>query len=182
MTLQEHFEQGFQKRAEGYQGTPTVNMQQYAPLGNKRDFSPQEQSQISDAEGKILPKIFKSNIDPIAADMSSPGWSSVLPGAAGLAGGGVLGSMLGSAFDSNGGNTGAGIGTVLGMLGGGALGGTIGYKGREATNNTLKDYMSRLPEGATRRDLHSDPVYQKELDRSAMLQAAMAAGLANRRY
>ena len=164
MTLQEHFEQGFQKRAEGYYGNPAVNMPQFAPMGDKRDFSQQEQSQISDAEGKILPKIFKSNIDPITADMSSPGWSSVLSAAGGTAYGGLLGRVLGSAFDSNGGSTGAGIGTALGMLGGGTLGGVVGHNVREAKNNTLKDYMSRLPEGATRRDLHSDPVYQKELD------------------
>ena len=55
-----------------------------------------------------------------------------------------------------------------GLALGAAFGAFSGYFGRRQANENILDLMRRLPEGATRRDMLSDPVYQQELTRRAM--------------
>jgi hypothetical protein len=151
---------------DGYAG---FSHQTYLPVQKRRTLSQAEEEEIVDAQRKILPRIFKSDADALTADMASPAWSAA---GTGLLGAG-LGGMVGGAIGGNDHKTQA-LTAIIGALLGGGIGGAAGYFGRQARNETQRDRMTRLPEGATRRDMKADPVYQKELDREMMLQAAMA--------
>lgn len=149
----------------GYAG---ITHQQYMPLYNRRDLSGAELSDIESASEKIMPKIFKSKADPLTADMSSPMWSALGGGLVGSMLGGVAGSVIAprSAAEYVSG-LGAGIGGIAGAV--------IAAKRRQAKNQTLIEQMRRLPPGAVRRDLESDPAYQAELERNARIRAATIA-------
>ena len=116
--------------------------------------------------------------------MASPGWSAAGGAALGAIPGTLLGTLLGGMASAGStvnhgmgkGTDFTGLGAGLGLLAGGGIGGAIGYHNRNAKNQTLEDYMSRFPEGATRRDLASDPVYQKQIDRDLMLRMAKQKG------
>lgn len=156
-------EHAFRQMIGGHMGH---NFQQFMAPHPRRELSEFEQDDVSKAKGKIFPKIFKSNKDPIHADMSSPwvpgmGLGALGAGVGGLAG--LAGGTLGAGGDTSGmsDELGGGLGALLG----GGIAGTVGYKGREAKNNTLEDAMQRNQPGATRRDLMADPVFQKEKDR-----------------
>jgi hypothetical protein len=104
-----------------------MNMQQYAPMHQQRELGPAEQQQIQDAQGKIIPKIFKSNKDPISADMASPGWSAAGGAALGAIPGTLLGSLLGAGLaGGNNRELGGQLGAGLGALTGGGIGGATG--------------------------------------------------------
>lgn len=145
------------------------SVQSYLPLHARRELSEEEQARIEQRKRAILPKLFKTLRDTPDADMYSPITKASLLGLLGAGLGGALGLAAGR-------GTGAALGAGLGALGLGVL----GYKGREAENANIEEMMARLPEGANRRDMQSDPVYQAEQDRNAMLRAAQIRAYAAR--
>jgi hypothetical protein len=155
----------------GYSGHA---LQSYLPVGEKRQLSPEEEARIEARKGAILPKIFKSLKDNPEADIHSPWTMATLLGVLGAGGGGLLGAGLGGAIGNKADNPdiGAGIGGALGAGLGGLAGGAIGYHGTNASNENVEEMMSRLPEGAKRRDMESDPVYQAQQERKNRLMAA----------
>jgi hypothetical protein len=168
------YTQGYlHKEAENAYGNPGYNIHRYTPINKRRELSPVEEAEIERAKGKILPKIFKHKADPIHADMYSPLTDTAVGGLFGAGAGGLLGAQLGGAAGHPG--RGAAIGASLGAL----LLGIIAYNRRAAKNMDLEEMTRRLPEGALRRDMHSDPVYQAEMDRNNMMAAA---ALNSRRY
>ena len=146
------------KLAEGpYDGYAGIGLQNYLPIQKRRDhLAPDEQQQIASEQDKIIPKIFWSQKDPIAARMSSPGWTA--------AGTGALGALIGGG--AGGALTGSGAGGLIGALLGGTGAGLAGYFSRKARNEDLEENIRRLPHGAKIRDMQADPVYQKEQDRA----------------
>ena len=72
--------------------------------------------------------------------------------------------------------TGSAIGAGIGGLGLGGLAALLTYFGRKQRNEDVEDLMSRLPEGATRREMLSDPVYQRDLDRAHMAMMGGRSG------
>lgn len=160
------------KQANEYSG---ISLQSYLPIDKKRNLSKNENSQIEEGSSQVIPRIFTSDADNPTVDMASPGWGAGIGGAVGAGLGGIGGAALGL----SGGPQDGGKVPVLALLGaalGGTVGGVVGYKGRVSNNNTIRDRMARLPEGATRRDLESDPLYQRRQDRAAAMASAMAQG------
>jgi hypothetical protein len=157
--------------ANGYSGH---SLQSYLPVGQKRQLSPEEEARIESRKGAVLPKIFKSLKDNPEADIHSPWTMASILGLLGAGGGGVLGAGLGNAIGGKTDNPelGAGIGGALGAGLGGLAGGALGYHGTNAENESIEEMMSRLPEGAKRRDMQSDPVYQAEQERKNRMMAA----------
>lgn len=178
-----------QKKASGdapYPGHSAHAVQTYAPIAKRRELSPVEE-QLSDRESrKVIPKIFQTKSDPIPVRMSSPGVASGALGTIGAALGGLAGGLVGSGVDaargSDGekGNTYAIAGAATGATVLGSLFGLLGYHGKRQSNENLREAMRRLPEGATIRDLESDPVYQRNLDRMALIAAAGGGGAISR--
>ena len=164
------------KSASAYPGYNGLAMQGFLPVNKRRELSPEEQSQVTSAQGNIMPRIFTSEADPLTADMASPAISGAAGGAMGAGLGGLVGAGI-SRGDPR-------IAAIAALLGGG-LGGVTGYLGRNAKNKTLVNRMQNLPPGATRRDMEADPVYQREEDRNssrsnAVMQASMLGSLLNR--
>ena len=138
--------------------------QNYMPLNDRRELTPTENTDVSQAEARLKPTIFTSDADPITAKMYSPASSGVLNGLIGGAAGAGMGGLLGSMVSPNvGGPTGAAIGGLTGA----GFGGLTGYFGQKARNNSLEEAMRRNKPGATMRDYYADPVYQHNADRSA---------------
>jgi hypothetical protein len=156
------FERGFIKAANSLQ----LQNQNYMPIAQKRQLSPEEQMQIEAAKQKILPKIFTSLKDPMTAKMFSP-WTTGSLGALLGAGAGGLGGAMIAPKDNE------GLGASLGALLGGGLGGVVGYKSRDAANSDLEEMISRSPEKATLRDYYSDPLYQADQDRNLQTRNMM---------
>lgn len=101
--------------------------------------------------------------------MASPGRQALLAGLAG----GALGVGAGTAALASGqGGPGAagGLAAVTGGLGLGGLAALATYLYRKAKNEGLVELMRRLPENSNKRDLLSDPAYQRDLDRAALMQ------------
>lgn len=151
-------------------------VQQYMPLGKRRDLTEEEEEEVDKAKKKILPRIFDSDQDPISADMASPGWAAGGGGALGGLAGAMLGSAMGITIGGPKRNAtmqgGMNLGGALGLGAGGLIGALLAYHARKAENATLEERMRRLPEGANRRDMKSDPVVQAEMNRAATLAAA----------
>tara|TARA_R110002020_G_scaffold276042_2_gene491232 strand:- start:359 stop:1624 length:1266 start_codon:yes stop_codon:yes gene_type:complete len=147
-----------------------VGVQQFAPLDATREFSDREKKDISEEKSHMFPKIFKSYKTPITELLSSPGKQSILAallgGGAGALGGAVLGNEVGAGP----------AGAAVGGLGVGGLSALLTYFGRKQRNEDVEDLMSRLPEGATRRDMLADPVYQRDLDRQHMAVQGTRSG------
>jgi hypothetical protein len=154
---------GIVKTAQTYR----VDNQSFLPVGERRNLTAAEEQEIAEAQSKILPKIFDTYADKITEDMSSPMWSGVGAGTLGAGLGGILGAGLGSALGPLGFGGGGLLGASIGGLGAGAL----GYWGRDAENQKLLELMRRLPEGAVRRDMLSDSVYQRDQDRVEQARA-----------
>lgn len=159
----EAFLLGFVKAA--YEGASRLELNHFAPI-TRRSLDGSEQQQISAAKKKVIPKIFKSMADPLTADMSSPAWAGGIMGGIGAGGGGVLGNLLGSELEH------PLLGTLFGAAAGGGLGGLLGYKGREATNDSIEEAMRKLPSGSTRDDYERDPRVQAEREQAIKLMLA----------
>ena len=63
---------------------------------------------------------------------------------------------------------GALAGSAPGALIGALLAGLPSYFSRKAKNEDIKDLMTRMPRGATKRDMLTDPAYQADLMRQSM--------------
>ena len=150
-----------------YDGASKVEVNSFAPA-DRRQLSDEENTEVTNAKKKVLPKFFMSMADPLTADMSSPGWAGAAMGGLGAGAGGLLGAAMG-------GSDHAGLGAGIGALLGGGVGGVAGYKGREAINSTLEEGMRKLPPGATRDDYIRDPRIQHQLDRDVLLATARGA-------
>jgi len=162
------------KEAAGY-GVPRYGVQQYIPVMDKRKLTPKEEKSIEEGQSKWIPNIFQSHADPIPVKMTSPTKSAILTAVA-L---GIVGAAGGFAAGSKFGGTTAESAMTAGISGLslGTLGAILGYNQAKTNNATLRDYMERLPENATLRDLKSDPVYQQDIERLAMLtRAGMLSG------
>jgi hypothetical protein len=149
-------------------GTPQFGAQQYLPINERREFEPEEQERIEKGKDRWIPRIFQSYATDPAETMASPTKQGLLTGLLGAGAGGIGGLALGGL---PGGLIGAGLGGVVGGVG--------GAWSRQAENESIEELMRRLPPGARMRDIMSDPVFQRDADRtqsdnnSALMLAAM---------
>lgn len=139
----------------------TYALQQYLPLAPRRQLAPQENSMVQDRlMNGWYPKVMPGYSTPLSAMLSNPAKTATING--GITALATL--LIGTFF----------VHPLAGIIGGPILGlitGVMSYFGSRQKNDNILDMMSRLPAGATRRDMLSDPVVQA--DRS---QAAMASG------
>lgn len=167
----------FSKSAEapGDYNIQNFGTQQYLPVQNVRDFSPQEAASIRSRESRLLPKIWQSYGTPIPELLANPGKQ----GLAGALAGGLTGASAGALL---GGSAHAGKGALVGGGLGASLLGSLAYFSRRKQNEDIKELMRRLPQGATKRDMFSDPAYQADINRRTQMQSAalMASALGRR--
>lgn len=150
---------------QGAYGVQNVGVQSYLPVNNKRTFSWAEKQQVSQGLQRWWPKLFASYGTPAHQLLASPGKAALLVG--GLFA--LVGMALGGHYIEGENKT---ISALAGGLISGGLGSVLGYFGRQQKNENMLDLMERFPEGATRRDILSDPVYQADLNRGSMASAA----------
>ena len=180
MTNHEQFQ--LVKLAAPQQGYFGMSNQQYMPVGGRRKLTEEEQANVAKGKNQWFPKIFQSYGTPAHKMMASPVKNGLLAALLPALGGGVLGAVSQS-------NQG-GARQALGGLAGAALFGAptalmMGLK-RKAENEGIEDIMTRSPENATKRDILSDAVVQKDEDRKQerkqqrmqqlMISQALAAG------
>ena len=154
--------------------------QEYIPVADKRELGPDEQANIAKGESRWFPKLFSHYGTPAHELMASPGKMGLISAVPGALLGGGLGALLGGrigggrrgSFDPETAMAGAGIGA----LGGGGLMGVLGGMAQKQENENINDIMSRLPRGATKRDIMSDPAYQADLTRAAMMAGQSQPG------
>ena len=150
-----------------YPGMSQHAVYDYAPVSGTRELDDQEKKDVEKGKSRWLPKIFQSYKTRPHEMMASPGKQSLLA----LLGGGLLGAGAMGGLTSR--ATGNPSDSVIGAAGGAALGGPLAalltYFGRRASNEDIEDLMSRVPKGSTKRDILTDPVYQADLNRTAMM-------------
>ena len=146
--------------------TPALNnqvgVQRYMPLSSmKRPFSEAENAEIKKGEDQWIPTIGNNYSTPIPSLLASPTKAGLMSGA--LLGGivGITTRILAS------GSSNLALKVIIGTLIGGGIGAFTGFIHRKQKNGDMLDLMQRLPEGATKRDMLSDPVYQSDLNRGA---------------
>lgn len=156
------------KSAEGPYGMSNIGVQSYVPVQKKRKKeSPEEQANIERGLSKWLPKIWQSYSTPAWQMLASPGKQSLLTGLGGGGLGALIGAGLGSKIsrrDPGATGVGAGIGGGAGAL----IAGLLGYFARRQENENILEILKRLPPGATKRDILSDPAYQADLYRNTV--------------
>jgi hypothetical protein len=136
--------------------------------GERRDFSPEEEEELEQAKGKMLPTIFQNYSTPVKDMMYSPLSKAVMFGLPGALAGGLAGSVLG----------GERAGTALGLGGAGLgalAGGLYGYWNQKSQNENLEELMRRMGPNPRKRDLLADSAYQSDLNRSSLSSAIHAA-------
>lgn len=177
-------------------------LQRRLPIGAKRPFTPEEEQAVEEGESRWLPRIFTSYGTPVHEELSSPARGALLGGGLGGLAGGALGYSAGNTLRkalegatahmiNNGVRTEVDpevlhqVGQAapwIGGLGGLALGVLPGavamYWGRQARNEGIKDVMRRLPPGATRRDMLSDPVVGESGNISGTTDSGWSSALA----
>ena len=138
-------------------GIRNYGVQNYLPIAETRPLATEERAEVQRGLSRWWPKIGAGYATPMSELLASPTKSGILN--AGLLG--ALGSLFGlTARHSGIAAIGGGIGAILG--------GITGFINRRQQNENIIDLMRRFPEGATKRDMLSDPVYQSDLNRSAM--------------
>lgn len=143
-----------------------LSLHAYMPVHPRRtSFTPEEIAAIQEGKDQWFGKVFDSQADSPAADMSSPGKGALLGALLGTGLGGAAGHLVGK------GNPTA---TVLGAGGGALLAALANYFRRDANNQDIEEQMRRIPPNGTRRDTLADPVLQADLDRKAMIAAALS--------
>lgn len=160
-------------------GYMPVAHQSYMGQYKRRDgLNEADQALMARGQKRIIPKIFKSDSDHPSVDMQDPRWAAGFTGA----GTGILGAGVGAAAGgiAGGDESSAAAGAAIGGVTAGLIGALVGYHKRQAKNNDIEDAVRRLPDGATRRDMKADPVYQAERDRAVQLQAARLAAMGGR--
>ncbi len=138
---------------KGAYGIKNVGVQQYIPVGHKRDFNTEEQASINKGLKRWWPALIQHYGTPVPQMLASPVKVGILSGL----GVGAVGAVVGIL----GGGTLIGVLAAAGLL----LGGITGYMNQERQNGTLIELMRHFPHGATKRDLLSDAAYQKDQDR-----------------
>lgn len=164
----------------GYTG---VSHQQFLPVGERRELTETEQSNVAAGRQQWLPKIFKSYATPAHKLLASPGKSALLAGLAAGGVGGLYGGAAGHAISQ-----GSGIGSAGGALAGAALAGipaaALAYFARNAKNEDIEETMRRSRENPTYRDIQSDPLVQRNREVGAnvhpLVTGLLAGGLLNR--
>jgi hypothetical protein len=139
-----------------------VGVQRYMPLSSmKRPFSEAENAAIKKGEDQWIPSVGNNYSTPIPSLLASPTKAGLMSGA--LLGGlvGITTRMLAS------GSSNLGLKVIIATLIGGGIGAFTGFIHRKQKNGDMLDLMQRLPEGASKRDMLSDPVYQSDLNRRA---------------
>jgi hypothetical protein len=182
-----------------------VNQQTRLPLGGRRELTPEEARSIEEHKARMLPHLFPSWADKPEVEMYSPTTSAVGGAVAGgLVGllptlatsalaGGALQSIQNEIAKNQAGKATFGQNLAMNvalpalglapMLFGAGLGGLLGYKKRESSNQTIEDIKRRFPEGATRRDVMSDPLYERiqgEAMGKVIAQSLLEAGMRSR--
>lgn len=131
-----------------------------------REFSEDEERRIRRGKMKMLRGPFASSKAPATKRLASPLLRSLLAGGTiGLAGS-LYGSLLGGA---SGGVPGANKGALVGGALAGIPAGLLAYMRNRQENEDIEDALSRLPEGATIRDLEREPLYRDRLMRGAVM-------------
>jgi outer membrane lipoprotein SlyB len=161
-------------------GMPQFGTQQFLPIDARREFTPEEQERVDEGQSRWLPRIFTSYATDPAETMASPTKQGLLTGLLGAGVGGLAGAHLGGMSKDP---SGAGVGGLIGAGLGGLVGGVGGMWNRQAENDSTEELMRRLPPGARMRDIMSDPVFQRDSDRSqnAAQSAAMIAAMRSMR-
>lgn len=142
-----------------YGGIQNHGVQQYLPVAEKRSLDLEEGKDIQQGLHRWWPKIGAGYATPMTELMADPAKSATL----GAVGTGAVAAVLGGMMLHSARAVGAGIG----LVGGGVLGGITSFINRRQQNENIADLMRRLPPGATKRDMMSDPVYQSDLNRQA---------------
>jgi hypothetical protein len=157
-------------------GMPQFGTQQFLPIDTRREFTPEEQARVDEGQSRWLPRIFTSYATDPAETMASPTKQGLLTALLGAGVGGLAGAHMGSMTKDP---TGPGVGGLIGAGLGGLVGGVGGMWNRQAENDSTEELMRRLPPGARMRDIMSDPVFQRDSDRSqnAAQSAAMVAAM-----
>ena len=170
------------KTAEApYPDMHSLAAQQYAPIQGRREFSPEELEVIERDKSRFLPKIWQSYQTPASRMLASPGKQTLGVGLGAGAIGAGAGGLLGARFFENSPYS-VPVGATLGGLGVGGLAALLTYFSRKQSNENIEEIMRRLPPGATRRDILSDAVYQKDRDLAELrarerAQSARGAGI-----
>jgi|GEM_PF-2250770 len=137
-----------------------VGVQRYMPLSSmKRPFSEVDNAAIKKGEDQWIPSVGNNYSTPIPSLLASPTKAGLMSGA--LLGGlvGITTRILAS------GSSNLALKVIIASLIGGGVGAFTGFIHRKQKNGDMLDLMQRLPEGATKRDMLSDPVYQSDLNR-----------------
>lgn len=147
-------------------GIRQIGTQQFLPIQAKRQLTSLDQAEVKRGLSQWWPTVFQSYATPLYKMLASPFKSGIIGGLlAGVATGIYTGLMRAS-----------GGATILITAGAALLVGAISYFSRQQSNENVLDLMQRLPEGSTKRDMLSDPVYQKDLDRRAMAAGSYGGG------
>ncbi len=146
-----------------YPGVGQLAVQSFMPTGGRRELSQPERDLVDKGKSRWMPRIFPSYATPAHELMASPLKQSLLWGLPAATLGGL--ATAGYASQAGLGNPVAGGLGALGALGIGGLTALITAKMQNASNEDVEELMRRLPPGATRRDLMSDPVYQADMNR-----------------
>jgi hypothetical protein len=147
-----------------YGDIQNYGMQQYLPVMEKHELEKPDEKQIDKNLHNWWPRIGAGYATPVPELLASPGKSAAISGL----GTGVIGALGGLVFMMRN----RGVGALIGGTLGAGIGAVTGFINRRQQNENLTEIMKHLPQGATKRDLLSDPVYQKDRE----LAATRAAG------
>ena len=125
---------------------PARMIREYAPIGDRRELSPDEESQVAAGESQWAPKLIETDSTTIPDMLASPARGAVAAGAIGAGAGALAGGGIGKLVGH----------PAIGAAAGAALGGLPAalhtFLSRHHHNDHLLETMRRLPEGATKRD------------------------------
>lgn len=152
-----------------YGGVKNYGIQRYLPILSKRELTKPEKKDIQHGLNQWFPRVGAGYSTPITQLLASPIKNSVLLGGilGGLAAAMPLIRVTAAIAASKPLRVPLLCAAVLGSVLGG-IGSILGYFRRRQQNENILELMQRLPPNATKRDMLSDPVYQADLDRSAM--------------
>lgn len=149
-----------------YGGIQNHGVQQYLPISEKRQLDPQEDVNTQKGLKRWWPKIGAGYATPMHELLADP-YKSAAISALLL---GVLAGLAGLLMQPR------RLFAMAGIILGSFIGAFSGYINRRQQNENILDLMQRFPQGATKRDMLSDPVYQSDLNRAAMARASSGGG------
>lgn len=140
-------------------GIQNYGVQRYLPIAERRPLTLQEKDEVRKGLSRWWPKIGAGYSTSIPQMLASPIKNSLLVGGFGGSAAGLLAMAERTSVKRFG---------AIGALIGASLCGIGNYIRRKRQNEIMIDLMQRLPEGATKRDLLSDPAYQEDLKRASI--------------